>query len=480
MKLLPSALAGFTRTAATSSSIGVVVAESTSAFAATGERFATPSVSSLRAGEVDVAPGAGFRLETELRIDARELFARLPVRGIVEDGVVQQRRRPAQVACRLRFGRARLHRVLSAHRLDIAFRGGLRRQLVQVCGVRVVPAEIALVDRLRIMAHRAVIAAVVPLLRQHVGQLQHFRDLARDEAGVHQPDRLVVQEFVGVAMVREESHDLFRAEARNAMRGKHHVAFPREEADRFRQVIRPGLRIAHQRAARGQQIVHAEVRVLRHEDRAVIRQKEVHLGGGFRSRRDLEHHPHIAHGQFLSRMRDVDGRRDQRGRAHGGPRPEARGRLAAAAMLQRQPELVARAAQHRRPRDDVFRHRFLQEARGRDHGDLADRDIRRIRHAAHARIMVCMGMRIDDGDDGLVAEVFRHEFVGRARRLDACQRVDHDPAVPCVDEGHRRDAEAAHLVDAVPHLEEPVLRQDLRLLERKLGFTVSSVFSSSR
>ncbi len=247
------------------------------------------------------------------------------------------------------------------------------------------------------------------------------------------------------------------------MRGEHHVALPCEEADRFREVIRPGLCVTHQCAARGQQVVHAEVRVLCHEDGAVVRQVEVHLGRRFRARRDLEDHAHIADGQFLPRMRDVDGRRDERWRTHGRARAEARRCLAAAAMLQRQAELVARAAEHCGPGDDVLRHGFLQEARRRDDRDLARCNIAHIRHAAHARIMVGMAVRIDDRDDGLFAQMLGHEFIGRARRLDTRQRIDHDPALSRIDEGHRRDAEAAHLIDAVHHLEEPVLGQDLCL-----------------
>ena len=74
--------------------------------------------------------------------------------------------------------------------------------------------------------------------------------------------------------------------------------------------------------------------------------------------------------------------------------------------------------------------------------------------------MVGVAVGIDDGEDGLLAQMFGDEFERGAGRLDAGEGVHHDPAFARVDEGDGGGVEAAHLIDAVHDLEEAVLRQD--------------------
>ena len=103
LKARAAALSGLTRTAAKSSSIDVVVAASTSGLKPPGGSWTDAAAQLLRAGEIDVAPGAGLGLEAKLRIDRRQRVAR---RGVVprrRRPVVEQRRRPAQLAARDRL-----------------------------------------------------------------------------------------------------------------------------------------------------------------------------------------------------------------------------------------------------------------------------------------------------------------------------------------------------------------------------------------
>ncbi len=154
------------------------------------------------------------------------------------------------------------------------------------------------------MAHRAVIAAVEPLLGEHVRQLQDFGDFGAGEAVIHEAHGLVVQEFVGVAVAGQEGLDFGLAETRNAVGGEHHVALRGEEADGFREVIGPGFRVAHLGAAGGQQVVHGQIGVFGHEYGAELRQEEIHLRRRFGAWCQLEHHGHVAYRDFLAGMGD--------------------------------------------------------------------------------------------------------------------------------------------------------------------------------
>ena len=64
-----------------------------------------------------------------------------------------------------------------------------------------------MVDRLGIVAQRAVIAARRPFVGEACRQLQPLGDLGRGEAMIEQPHGLVVDELVEVALLFEEGDD---------------------------------------------------------------------------------------------------------------------------------------------------------------------------------------------------------------------------------------------------------------------------------
>ena len=58
--------------------------------------------------------------------------------------------------------------------------------------------------------------------------------------------------------------------------------------------------------------------------------------------------------------------------------------------------------------------------------------------------------------------MLRVELEARARDLGRHQRIDDDEAALALDQGHVRDVEAADLIDAVRHLEKPMVQVEPR------------------
>jgi len=82
-----------------------------------------------------------------------------------------------------------------------------RRQRIEVRGVPVVPAEVQLVDGLRVVPDGAVVIAGREPGPQRRRQAQLLGDLLGRMAGVREPQRLVVDEEVDVALLGEEVGD---------------------------------------------------------------------------------------------------------------------------------------------------------------------------------------------------------------------------------------------------------------------------------
>ena len=106
---------------------------------------------------------------------------------------------------------------------------------------------------------------------------------------------------------------------------------------------------------------------------------------------------------------------------------------------------------------------MLGEALGRDDRDLARVDVGLRRHAEHAAEVVDVAVGVDDGDDRPVAAVRAVQRQRRGGGLGGDQRVDDDDAGVALDEADVGQVEAAHLVDALDHLVEPLLGDQRRL-----------------
>ena len=193
--------------------------------------------------------------------------------------------------------------------------------LPQVGRVGVVPAEVALVDRLDVVANRAVVAAGMPGMVQIWWQLHHLGDFAVDVALVDQPQGLVVQVGVHVPLLGQVGDDLWGAPGGPVMRGERHIRLVGEQLDRLGQVAGPDPRVADLRAAQGQQVVQVVRGVLGHAQRPLVREVEVHLCGSFGAGGHLEHDPDPVQDFLLAGTGDVQGRCDQAGRAGRSPAP---------------------------------------------------------------------------------------------------------------------------------------------------------------
>ena len=126
-------------------------------------------------------------------------------------------------------------------------------------------------------------------------------------------------------------------------------------------------------------------------------------------------------------------------------------------------ELILRAAAHGVAGDDVLGDGMLHEAFRRDDLDAAGGDIGRIDDAGDAAEMIGVGVRIDDGAHGTIAD-------GAARERECCgggfaggEWIDDDEAGVADDDRHVRDVEPADLIDAFADLEETGAREQTRL-----------------
>ena len=318
----------------------------------------------------------------------------------------------------------------------------------QVGGIAVEPAEVALVDRLEVVVERAVVAAAVPLALEARRQLQPLGDLGGDVALVEQPQRLVVDVAVEVALLGEEVDDPVGPPAGPVMLGEHHVAAGGEHADRLVEVGRPAVRIADQGAAQREDVVQVVGGVLGHAQRAPLGEQEVHLGRRLGVGRELEHHVDAVDRLLLAGAGDVDRRRDQR---HGAGRrrlAQPGADLPGGALGQQRAVHVRGAAGHRSARVDVLADRVLEEPVGGEHGHAAGRHVVGRDDAACAAEVVDVAVRVQQPGDRPLAAMLAVERQRRRRALGRDQRVDHEHAGVALDDRHVRQVEPAHLVDA--------------------------------
>jgi hypothetical protein len=216
--------------------------------------------------------------------------------------------------------------VQAAHAVDVPPRARGRRVLPQGSGMTVVPAHVALVDGLDVVADRSVVATGVPGLGERGRQFEDLGDLATGVALVDQPQSLVVQVGVEVALLGQEPLEPVGAPGRPVVGGEQDVGAVSEELDRLREVARPDPGVADHRATQGQDVVQVVGGVLRHAQGAQLGEVEVHLRGGLGVRGELETEQHPVQPFLLPGPRDLQSRWQQtRQPARGGeaqPHPD--------------------------------------------------------------------------------------------------------------------------------------------------------------
>ena len=359
--------------------------------------------------------------------------------------MVEQGRGPSVVAVVERALGERDDRVDATERRDVALRERRGRVGPQPCRVAVEPAEVALGDRLHVVVDGTVVPAGVPGVLECGRQGEVLRGFGPRDAAVEQPDGLVVQVRVEIALQREERDEPLLAPRRPVVRGEEHVGAVTVEVDGLGEVARPRPRVAHQRAAQREQVVQRVGRVLREAEGAELRQVEVELRGRLAGGRELELDLDPVQLQRLPRVRDEDGRRHHADVAGRVGRPEARADLPSGAALERGAEHVGGAADHRGAGIEVLGCRVLDEALGCDDLDPPGIHVLLRRDAEHAAEVVDVRVGEEHRAHGALAPVGGVQGERGRGRLGRHQGVHDDDAAVALDHRHDGQVEAAHL-----------------------------------
>ena len=341
------------------------------------------------------------------------------------------------------------------------------REGVQIDGVAVIPAHELLIDRLGIVGHRAVVLAGVPDFVQRLRQLDHVGDLIAGVALIDIGQGLVVDVLIhsrGVDHVIVH-HIIPPVRPVVGLEGDLHVLAV--ERNGLGDVACPCRAVADLGAPQRVEVVERTGAIFRHPKRLMLRQPCVHFGGRLGARCELEFQLHAINRQLFARLGDLVARRKKRHCAGGLPHADALRQLAGDAGGQQDAVLIIATAAHALTGVDVFLHGVLRKARRRDYGNFAAgkllldgkrlvRPVLRSHHSGNSAKMVHMGVGNDDGLDREFAEILFNELHSSLTALYAHQRVKDNPARVALDNGEVCHIIAAHLIDAVGHLEKPI------------------------
>ena len=235
------------------------------------------------------------------------------------------------------------------------------------------------------------------------------------------------------------------------------------------------MRVADQRAARGEDVVERVGRVLGDAEHPVVGEVEVHLGRRLGPRGELEDETDAVNSLLLAGLRDLDGRRVQRVATDRRRQAEPAADLLARPALEHRPVHVAGATRHRRAREGVLTHRVLEEALRREDRHPPGVDVLGRDHPGDAAKVVDVAVRVHDGGHRPVAAVLAVQREPGGRALDRDQRVDDDDPVVALDDLHVREVEAADLKEAGGDLEQALDRGQPALAPEARGRRLGTI-----
>jgi hypothetical protein len=383
-------------------------------------------------------------------------LARGGVVGVGEHGVGAQLGRPAVFPALYRPTRVREQRVDAARQLHVAHRRLHRGERVEVGGVAVEEAKVALVHRAHVVRHRAVVPPTRPGPLERGRKPHLLRYLRGHEAAICQTEGLVVEVAVHVTVAREVPQDPFFPPPRPMVLAEHRVALHAEQLDCLAQILGPAQGVSYERATGGEHVVHAVHGVLRDAQDSQLGEGEVHLRGRLAVRDELKGETYAVNLLFLAGSHHVVGGWDQRDLSRRGGLADARVHLPAGSTLQARREHVGGAAHHRPAREHVLGDRVLEEARRRPHGHATAAHVLLGDDPLHAPEMVDVGVGVDDRAHLPLPAAGAVERERRFRALPGDERVDHDHAPLPLHERHVGEVVPPHLVDRGRHLEQPV------------------------
>ncbi|MNJ38149.1 hypothetical protein D3C77_329900 [compost metagenome] len=278
--------------------------------------------------QVLVTPGRVLGLVAELFQCIGLQVARSLIVRVGKDHMFEYFRSPAIVTLGDRL-LGLVHDDLSAtHELDVLLPGLDRRQRMQVGRVAVVPAQVALVNRLGVVVDRTVIAAVMPLLAGAVRQLQLLGDFGHGQALVGQVQRLVVDVLEHIALVGNEFDDALLAPHRPMVLSKHNLHLAAIAVDDLVQGLPPVGGVAHLGAAQGIEVVQSVGGVLGSVEQLELWEPDQHFGWRLGARCHLELHLDAVYRAFFAGFGNRVGRWNQGECTKGGGLAEARVHLA--------------------------------------------------------------------------------------------------------------------------------------------------------
>ena len=264
-------------------------------------------------------------------------------------------------------------------------------------------------------------------------------------------------------MFLHERNDPLLPGHRPVVLGDDNFAAGAEGLDRFADVARPQIAVAHLRAPDGVEVVHVVRDVLGHIEHVKLRKIHQHFRGSLGAGHELKHDLHAIDEALVRGLVDGGGRRNQ---CHSSDRclfAQTGIDVTPWARRQKSTELILRAPAHRGSRHHALAGHRSHKACGSQHLDFSGGHVSFADHALDAAIMVGVAVRIDHRADRLVRTVLIVKRQRSARRLGGEQRIDDDQRGVAFDDRHVGDIEAAHLIDALRHFEQAVDRVELRL-----------------
>ncbi len=417
----------------------------------------------LRAGEIEVTPRAGFCLIAQLLQRIRLQVAGCLVVRIGEHHFTHHLRHPAIVPLVEVGFRLLQNGVRAAHVLDKFLRRVFRRQLIQGRRVAVEPAEIEHVGRFHVVAHRAVVTAVRPGVRQRVRQLEVGGDLIPGQPLISHAQGLIVDISVEIALAFQQVIDVLFAPGRPVVLGHQHLGLITPAHNGFVDVFRPRQRLADLRPAQGVGIVQGVGHVFGRFDQLFLFDKPQHFRRRFRARRQHKIIGQTVDGLLLTVFFDDIGRGNQGDGPGGSGGAQSGADLTFGIRLQQVAVHVAGAAAHHVTGHNVLCHRgFHKAGRGVDF-HLPGFNIGFVHHTAHAAVMVHVAVGVDHRHHRLLPAVFKIEIHPDFRRFRRHQRVNDGDAGSAFDNGHIRQIEVTDLIHPVRHLKQAADVNQLRL-----------------
>ena len=377
------------------------------------------------------------------------------VRRISEDEMVHDFGDPAVVPLREAGSRRSEQGVGAAGELDVAATSFDGRVGIEMRRVSVEPPEIALIDGFGVVRNGAVVVPVEPFLAQGRGHGEFFGNFVHGETKIRQPQGLIVDVAIGVALTREVVGDFFDSPTGPVVRREHHVAVGSVDLERFVDVLAPLQGVTNLCPAQGVEVVHVGGAVFRHAQRAPFGEENVHLGGGLGTGRDLEHHAHTVDGDFGTRGFDVTSGSYQRHARQGGKTFAESGVDVSLFVLGQERTVHVRGtSQHGRTGQNVLADGRFEES-GRSNYLYPPRgDVLVRQNSAYAAEVVGVRVGINNCVDGSRTEVLVNHRLGRGGIFLTRQRVNDDPASVPSQKGDIGDVESANLVDPVGDFEK--------------------------